>query len=131
MGGLDLSIKGRETLRKYEMSTRSESVRRQGRYWLLTLDRNSWSPNLPDICCYVKGQAEVGHETAYEHWQVLAVTKKKASLRAIKTGFGVEHLHGELTRSEAANEYVWKEDTRIDGTQFEFGRVNFFNKSSL
>lgn len=30
--------------------------------------------------------------------------------------------HCELTRSEAADEYVWKEDTRIAGTQFELGR---------
>ncbi|KAK5664380.1 hypothetical protein QVD99_000112 [Batrachochytrium dendrobatidis] len=29
--------------------------------------------------------------------------------------------HVELTRSQAAIEYVWKEDTRIEGTQFELG----------
>jgi len=30
-------------------------------------------------------------------------------------------FHCELGRSEAAAEYVWKEDTRVEGTQFEFG----------
>lgn len=30
--------------------------------------------------------------------------------------------HCELTRSDAADEYVWKEETRIAGTQFELGR---------
>lgn len=29
--------------------------------------------------------------------------------------------HVEPSRSEAANEYVWKEDTRVPGTQFEYG----------
>lgn len=105
--------------------TRSNAIRRrQGRYWLLTIPRGDWTPDLPAICSYVKGQAEIGQETSYEHWQVLAVTKKKCSLTAIKNGFNIERLHGELTRSDAANEYVWKEDTRIDGTQFEFGIKN-------
>jgi len=30
--------------------------------------------------------------------------------------------HVELSRSEAADAYVWKEETRIPGTQFELGR---------
>jgi len=30
-------------------------------------------------------------------------------------------VHVEPTRSSAALEYVWKEDTRVDGTQFELG----------
>lgn len=105
------------------MSARSESVRRQGRYWLLTISKDSWAPYLPDICCYIKGQAETGDQTGYEHWQILAVTKKKSSLHAIKVGFGINDLHGELSYSNAANEYVWKEATRIEGTQFEFGQV--------
>lgn len=29
--------------------------------------------------------------------------------------------HAELTRSEASAAYVWKEETRVDGTQFELG----------
>lgn len=31
--------------------------------------------------------------------------------------------HYELTRSDAANQYCWKEDTRIAGTQFELGKL--------
>lgn len=97
------------------MSTRSTTIRTQGRYWLLTIRKDDWTPDLPELCSYVKGQAERG-EGGFEHWQVLAVTKRKARLAAIKRAFNVESLHGELTRSDAANEYVWKEDTRIDGT---------------
>lgn len=107
------------------MSSTPNNVRRQGRYWLLTLSKNSWTPHLPEICNYIKGQAETGDETGYEHWQVLCVTKRKTSLTAIKRGLGAlddgRGIHGELSRSDAANEYVWKEATRIEGTQFEFG----------
>jgi len=36
-----------------------------------------------------------------------------------------ERGHWELSRSDAAAEYVWKEDTRVPGTQFEFGSRPF------
>lgn len=42
------------------------------------------------------------------------------SLAQIKLTFG-DTCHGELSRSEAASDYVWKEDTRVEGTQFEMG----------
>lgn len=118
--------------------------RRQGRYWLLTIPIESWEPCLPEGCAYVKGQGERGrgcvcgyteeHCTCpedrkrYKHWQVLFVLDKKGSLATIRRMLGFDGFHGELTRSEAADEYVWKEDTRIPGSQFEFGekkvRVN-------
>lgn len=30
-------------------------------------------------------------------------------------------MHAEISRSAAASDYVWKEDTRVSGTQFELG----------
>uniref|UniRef100_UPI0040485434 hypothetical protein n=3 Tax=Pseudomonadati TaxID=3379134 RepID=UPI0040485434 len=96
--------------------------RRQGIYWLLTIPSNDWIPCLPEKICYIKGQKELGTETSYSHWQVLAVCSKKESLRSIKTLFG-RTCHAELSRSNAASDYVWKEDTRIPGTQFEFGQL--------
>jgi len=108
-----------------QASTRSNNLRRQGCYWLLTIAKGQWTPHLPEICSYIKGQAEIGEETAYEHWQVLAITKRKVSLTAIKRGIGTldngRSIHGELSYSKASSEYVWKEATRVDGTQFEFG----------
>jgi len=92
----------------------------QGRYWLLTIPANSWNPTLPSGCCYIKGQKELSQETAYEHWQVLAITPKKLTLVAFKRIFDCE-LHAELSRSIAAEAYVWKESTRVPDTQFEFG----------
>lgn len=99
--------------------------RRQGVYWLLTIPENDFDPETPlsQMVAYIKGQKEQGEETGYIHWQVLVVLRRKGSLSTIKSIFG-ESCHGELTRSSAANEYVWKEATRI-GEQFENGRLPF------
>lgn len=95
----------------------------QGRYWLATIScaHLPTQPELTDLLCYVKGQKEVG-EGGFEHWQVLAVSKKRATLRQVKLALH-ETAHVELSRSEAANDYVWKEDTRVPGTQFEIGAL--------
>ena len=93
----------------------------QGVYWLLTIPQDDYEPELPSECAYVKGQLERGAETGYLHWQVLVVLRRKGTLSKIKSIFGAR-THGELTRSSAANEYVWKEDTRV-GEQFELGAL--------
>lgn len=88
---------------------------------MFTIPEANFDPDdVPDGCRYIRGQLECGHETGYRHWQLLIVFKKKQSLQAAQRIFGGD-WHGELTRSEAADEYVWKEDTRIEGTQFEYG----------
>lgn len=96
--------------------------RRQGKIWLITLPHREWSPNdgLPDDCCYIKGQLEQGEETGYVHWQALVYLKKKGSIRTLQGIFG-ERGHYELSRSTAAESYVWKESTRI-GEPFELGQ---------
>jgi len=96
----------------------------QARYWLLTIPTSTF-PNQPTISgdlVYCKGQKETGSTTGYEHWQLLAVFSKKLRLRAVKLHFCAE-AHCEPSRSEAANEYVWKEDTRVPDTQFELGSL--------
>lgn len=100
--------------------------RRQGRYWIGTIPRDQWEPwtinTLPTQISYVRGQREVGSQTGYEHWQLLVCLNKKGSLSTIK-GLFQDQGHWELTRSEAADDYVWKEDTRVDGSQFEIGSI--------
>ena len=99
------------------------STTSQARYWLLTIPTNAnYTPFLDIELAYLKGQQERGHTTGYEHWQLLAVFKKKVRRRTVKQLFG-ETCHAEPTRSSAANEYVWKEDTRIPDTQFELGTL--------
>jgi len=97
--------------------------RRQGVYWLLTIPEDDYTPSaeLHSNVCYIKGQLEEGGNTSYRHWQVLVVLRRKGSLTTIKDIFG-SRCHAELTRSKAASDYVWKEDTRV-GEQFEYGTL--------
>lgn len=99
-------------------------ARRQGIYWLLTIPQPDFVPYLPPGFVWIRGQLERGSETGYLHWQVLAAADSKRSLRLIKSTFG-DTCHAELSRSDAANVYVWKEDTRVEGTQFELGQRPF------
>lgn len=78
--------------------------------------------------CYIKGQKEQGGTTGLIHWQILAQTSKKVTLAQLKRCF-VPQAHVELSRSSAADAYVWKEDTRIEGSQFEMGEKPL-NRSS-
>lgn len=97
--------------------------RRQGILWMLTIPHRCFTPYLPPGCKYVRGQLEQG-SGGYLHWQLLVGLERKGSLRTIKRIFGDE-CHAELSRSDAANDYVWKEDTRVQGTQFEMGALPF------
>lgn len=99
--------------------------KKKARYWLLTIpvdgnENPSWTKSLPDGCRYLKGQQEVGQETGYRHWQVLASYGKQVTLHRVKEHFG-RNCHAEQSRSAAADEYVWKDDTSIVGTRFELG----------
>lgn len=96
------------------------SRRRQGVYWLLTIPEADFVPSLPDGCRYVKGQLEEG-EGGFRHYQLVCALKKKGSATTVRGMFG-GRAHCELSRSTAANDYVWKEDTRI-GEPFEFGQL--------
>lgn len=94
---------------------------RQGSYWLLTIRENDFDPYTPapEGIHYVKGQQERGSENGFVHWQLFLGTKKM-SVRQLKQIYPTAHI--ELSKSKAAEEYVWKEDTRIPGTQFEKGQ---------
>ncbi len=87
---------------------------------MLTIPMADWHPEeLPDGIAYIKGQGEEG-ASGYLHWQVLVVSERSVRLRFIKSCF-VDTAHCELTRSAAADDYVWKDDTSVDGTRFELG----------
>lgn len=92
----------------------------QTKIWLLTIPRADWTPCLPPGVAYCKGQCESGGTTGYEHWQLIAYFKRTVRLRAVKSVFA-NTAHCEPSRSAAADAYVEKEETRIEGTQFEFG----------
>jgi len=95
--------------------------RRQGRYWMGTIPASSgWEPTLPLGIRYLMGQRESGGENGYDHYQIFFITTKKESLRSVRTIFAPVIGHWELTRSAAAEQYVWKELTRI-GEPFHYG----------
>jgi len=94
----------------------------KARYWLLTIPFNDWivPAVLPLGVCYLKGQQERGNAGGYHHWQLLAIFTGQQRLAAVKRIFG-RTVHAEPSRSDAADEYVWKEDTRVPDTQFQLG----------
>lgn len=94
----------------------------QAAWYILTIPVNDWNPpsECPPGIDYIKGQKEIG-EGGYHHWQIVAHYKKKVRLRGAKEHWPTTS-HLEPTRSESAVDYVWKEETRVEGTQFEIGR---------
>lgn len=105
---------------------RRTTVSRQCVYWLLTIPVHEFTPYLPPGVSYIRGQLERG-EGGFVHWQLLAVLSRKQRLSWLRTVFGT--FHAEPSRSDAADAYVWKEETRIEGTQFEIG-VRPFKRNS-
>jgi hypothetical protein len=98
--------------------------RSQGIFWIITLPENSFEPSLPDGVQWIRGQLECGDNTGYKHWQLVCALEKKGTCRTLQSIFG-RTGHYELSRSAAANLYVFKEDTRVHGTQFELGNKTF------
>lgn len=95
----------------------------QARYWLCTIPATAlWEPVLQGDICYLKGQLEEGGTTGYRHWQVLAVCAKRVTRNQLK-GFLCPEAHCEQSRSSAANDYVWKDDTAVPNTRFEIGTL--------
>lgn len=62
------------------------------------------------------------------HWQLFAAFDKKVRLSTVKASIG--NGHWEPSRSDAAESYVWKEDTAIAGTRFELGEKKLNRNSA-
>lgn len=101
----------------------------QGIYWLLTIPHASFTPYKPPGIQHIRGQLELG-DGGYLHWQILVAFSRKCRLASVKKTFGTT-CHAELSRSEAAADYVWKDDTRVAGTQFELGEPAFRRNDSI
>jgi len=90
------------------------------RYWLGTCYSPTMPAQLTAPCVWLRGQQETCPTTGRIHWQVCAGFSRPVRLGGVK--LSICDGHWEPTRSDAADEYVWKEATRIPGTQFELGR---------
>lgn len=120
-------------------------------FWILTIPQHAFTPFQPPGVEYIKGQLERGElernttdnrlekvtpngkgksstrtslfptpQLGYLHWQIVVKFKRKVRLGGVRLLFGP--YHAEPTRSVSAMDYVWKEPTRVEGTQFELGR---------
>lgn len=112
----------------------------QFKWWLLT----SWCDSVhyihpeelmiehSNIIDYAKGQQEICPTTGREHWQWIMHTKKKMTATAVHEIVGdgdVCWVIG-MTKNNADN-YVHKDDTKVPGTEFEFGMRPFDNTSAV
>jgi len=125
-------------------SNSSKQSRRQGIFWIGTIPHHHFVPWLPSGCVWITGQLELGEQrsnelpissselglcdgrstdsavqSGYLHWQIVVAFATKKSLKGVTDVFG--KFHFELTYSAKANEYVRKDSTRIQGTEFELG----------
>lgn len=106
----------------------------KARHFIITLSavHSVFTPSkqlLNNVIIYCKGQLELG-EGGFLHWQFVISCSKQCRITQIKAMLP-PGSHIEATRSEAAREYVWKEDTRIPGTQFEFGDLPVRRNSQI
>jgi hypothetical protein len=92
----------------------------KAKWWILTIPAHLFVPFLPESCLYIVGQLEAGNETGYKHWQVVVCLSCQQRMSFVKRMFGQE-IHCEPTKSEAALQYVQKEETAVEGTRFELG----------
>lgn len=93
------------------------------KWYILTLPARQYvfAPfTLPSKVDYIKGQLELS-ESGLLHWQFVLHCTNSLRSAAIRKMFPSAHV--EATRSAAAVEYVWKEDTHIAGSRFELGQV--------
>lgn len=107
----------------------------QGRYFIATLSckectdkadewGSQWTPSdlfyNYDEVVWVMGQKEIGAGGFWHYQFVFAVDKKMTIVKAKKL-FCKVNPHLELTKSDAADKYVRKEDTKVPGSEFEYG----------
>jgi len=93
----------------------------QGVYWIGTLYEYSTPTQLPPGATWLKGQQEVCPSTGRIHCQLIAGFTRSVRLAAVKRIMATPTGHWELTRSAAAESYVWKDETSVPGTRFELG----------
>ena len=111
-----------------EISSGSQQSK-QGIFWLLTIPCHFFTPYLPPGCVWIRGQLELA-ASGFLHWQVIVALSVRGRRKKLTDLFG-SSCHSELTLSEKAADYVWKEATRVSGTQFELGSKPFRRNSKV
>jgi len=97
------------------------------RYWLGTCFCDGRPAELPSDTAWIKGQQEECPTSGRLHWQLFVAFTKNQRIGGVRSKLC--GCHWEPSRSQAAELYVWKEDTRVEGTQFEIGGRPFKRNS--
>lgn len=97
-------------------------------WWILTIPAHAFMPFLPRGVAYIRGQLESA-ASGFLHWQLVCCMSAKSRLPAVRGVFG--DYHAEPTRSSAAREYVWKDDTAVPNTRFELGQSPIRRNSAV
>jgi len=100
----------------------------KARSWILTIPQHHFVPYLPPGVAYIKGQLEEGGEQGYLHWQLVVHYGTQVRRSHVLKTFGPFHV--EPTKSEAAEDYVWKDETSVEGTRFQLGTRPFKRNSA-
>lgn len=93
------------------------------RFYLGTLYDWTVPSELPSGVNWLKGQQERCPTTGRLHHQLIVGFSKQQRIPAVKRIVGVGHW--EPTRSAAADDYVHKDATSVEGTRFELGAKAF------
>lgn len=101
----------------------------KAKYWILTIPYADFVPYQPPDIQFIRGQLERG-DSGYLHWQLSIAFVRQVRLSAVKKLFG-DTAHAEPTRSDAANDYVFKDETAVAGTRFELGSRCFRRNSDI
>lgn len=115
---------------------------KQFKWWLVTswIDTESGSEPMfahpsellvehGHIIEYGKGQQECCPETLRMHWQWICHTKKKITGTAMAEILGPDSWAIGMTKNNA-DEYVHKDETKVEGTEFEFGQRPFHSNEA-
>lgn len=98
------------------------------RYWLGTCFCDARPAALPSSCVWIKGQQEECPTTTRLHWQLYVSFSSQQRLAAVRSKLC--GCHWEPSRSAAAEAYVWKDETAVEGTRFEIGARPFKRNSN-
>jgi len=117
------SNSGLRNRRNTQSSSSSGQQPANSRHFILTVPHYLFTPYLPHGIAYIKGQLECS-ASGFLHWQLIVSTGKSCRISAVVKIFGTG-IHVESIFSEGASDYVWKDDTAVEGTRFELGKKPF------
>lgn len=110
------------------MARQTDNLQTRSSWWIITINNpleSDWTlvKALPPFVKYCKGQEEVG-DNGTNHIQAVANTSQ---VRMSQMKAWLQRAHFEVLKTKQhqknACEYVWKDETAVEGTRFEVGTI--------